>query len=313
MTLNARLLAGVLVLTLGACATPPQTRALLDSPSRLLPEHIELTEVPFFAQEDFQCGPAALAMSLGAAGMVTTPDELTPEVYLPGRKGSLQVEMLAASRRHGAVAYQLAPQMNDVLSEVAAGTPVVVLQNLALSWYPVWHYAVVIGYDLRKQEILLRSGRERRQVMPFATFENTWARSEYWAMTATAPERIPQTANADSYVAAISALEKIGSPERVHTAYLAALQRWPKHLLAQIGVGNSAYNMKNISKAETAFRLAVQDHPDSVAALNNLAQTLIDQKRYAEALPFARQAAVLGGPMSGIAKATLGEIEGKVK
>jgi tetratricopeptide (TPR) repeat protein len=313
MPLNARLLAGVLVLTLGACATPPQTRALPDSSLGLLPAHIELAEVPFFAQDDFQCGPAALAMTLGAAGIAVTPDILTPEVYLPQRKGSLQVEMLAATRRHGAVAYRLAPQLTDLLREVAAGTPVVVLQNLGLSWYPVWHYAVVVGYDLRTREILLRSGREQRQVLTFSTFENTWARGEYWAMTATAPERIPQTANADSYVAAISALEKTGYPERAHAAYLAALQRWPKHLLAQVGAGNSAYKMKDISRAETAFRQAVQDHPESVAALNNLAQTLIDQKRYAEALPFARQAVVLGGPMSGIAKATLGDIEGKLK
>lgn len=313
MTSSARLLAGVFFLLLSGCATPPQTRAVLADTSSQLPASVDLAEVPFFAQDDFQCGPAALAMTLSAAGIAVTPDILTPEVYLPHRKGSLQVEMLAATRRHGAVAYRIAPQLNDLLREVAAGTPVLVLQNLGLSWYPVWHYAVVVGYDLRKREILLRSGREQRQVLTFVTFENTWARGEYWAMTATAPERIPQTANADSYVAAISALEKNVSPERAHTAYLAALQRWPKHLLAQVGAGNSAYKMKDISGAETAFRQAVQDHPDSVAALNNLAQTLIEQKRYSEALPFARQAVELGGPMSGIAKVTLGEIEGKLK
>lgn len=313
MTSSARLLAGVFFLFLSACATPPQTRAVLADGEGQLPASVDLVEVPFFAQDDFQCGPAALAMTLSAAGIAVTPDMLTPEVYLPQRKGSLQVEMLAVPRRHGAVAYQLAPQLNDLLREVAAGTPVIVLQNLGLSWYPVWHYAVVVGYDLRKREMLLRSGREQRQVLSFVTFENTWARGEYWAMTATAPERIPQTANADSYVAAISVLEKTGSPERAHTAYLAALQRWPKHLPAQIGAGNSAYKMKDMSRAESAFRQAVQDHPESVAALNNLAQTLIDQKRYTEALLFARQAVQLGGPMSGIAKATLGEIEGRLK
>jgi hypothetical protein len=310
---NARLLAGVLILALCACATPPQTKALLDSPPGLLPRHVELTRVPFFAQEDFQCGPAALAMTLSAAGMVTTPDELEPEVYLPGRKGSLQVEMLAASRRHGAVAYQLAPQLNDVLSEVAAGTPVVVLQNLALSWYPVWHYAVVIGYDLEQREILLRSGREQRQVLPFATFEHTWARSDHWAMTATPPERIPQSAEAIRYIFAISALEKTGYPERAHIAYESALKRWPKNLEAQIGAGNTAYSMKAMPQAESAFRQAVQDHPDSVAALNNLAQTLIDQGRYSEALIFARSAVALGGPILDVARSTLNEIESKLK
>jgi hypothetical protein len=36
-----------------------------------------------------------------------------PQVYLPARKGSLQVEMLAAARRHGLVSYQLAPSKVD--------------------------------------------------------------------------------------------------------------------------------------------------------------------------------------------------------
>ena len=64
------------------------------------------------------------------AGVKVTPEELVPQVYLPERKGSLQVEMLAAARRHGMVSYQLAPRFEDVLREIAAGTPVVVLQNL---------------------------------------------------------------------------------------------------------------------------------------------------------------------------------------
>src|SRR5665647_1957756 len=137
--LNARSLVGVFLLCLGACATPPQTRMMLGFPPASLPRHIELTNVPYFAQDAFQCGPASLAMSLNAVGYSVTPELLKPELYLPDRHGSLQVEMLAAARRNGAVAYQLAPELNDVLHEIAAGTPVVVLQNLAFSWYPVWH------------------------------------------------------------------------------------------------------------------------------------------------------------------------------
>src|SRR5665647_2856054 len=119
---NARFLVGVFLLCLGACATPPQTRLVLGSPPASLPRHVELTEVPYFAQDAFQCGPAALAMSLNFAGIAATPETLKPELYLPDRHGSLQVEMLAATRRHGAIAYQLAPELNDMLREIAAGT-----------------------------------------------------------------------------------------------------------------------------------------------------------------------------------------------
>jgi len=65
-----------------------------------------------------------------------------------------------------------------------------VLQNLALDWVPMWHYAVVVGYDLAADEIVLRSGRTKRQVMAMPTFERTWKRSRFWAMV-TVPRNHP--------------------------------------------------------------------------------------------------------------------------
>lgn len=310
---DARLLAGVFLLCLGACANTPQTRSLLDSTLASLPRQAELTEVPFFAQEAFQCGPASLAMSLNAAGIEVTPETLKPELYLPDRYGSLQVEMLSATRRHGGIAYKLAPELNDMLREIAAGTPVIVLQNLALSWYPIWHYAVAIGYDLDRAEIILRSGPEQRQILPMSTFEYTWARSGYWAMVALPPGKIPETAEETSFISALIALEKTSDPGRAQIAYIAALNRWPGNLSAQIGIGNTAYRLNNLAQAEAAFRQAAQDHPDSVAAFNNLAQTLADQTRYEEAMEAARQAVSLGGPLLQTAQETLADIERRVK
>ena len=308
-TLNARSLVGVFLLCLGACATPPQTRLMLGSPPPTLPRHTELTKVPYFAQDAYQCGPASLAMTLNAAGVAVTPETLKPELYLPDRHGSLQVEMLAAARRNGTIAYQLAPELIDVLREIASGTPVVVLQNLALSWYPEWHYAVVIGYDINQAQIILRSGPEQRQVLPMSTFEYTWARSGYWAMVALPPGKIPVTAKANAYIEATSAFERINGSAQAQKAYVAALHRWPGNLSAQIGVGNAAYQLHDLAGAERAFRQAAQDHPDSVAALNNLAQTLADQARYQEALETAQRAVSLGGPLAQTAQGTLAEIQ----
>lgn len=304
---------GVFLLCLGACANPPQTRLVLDSPPASLPRHAELAEVPYFAQEAYQCGPAVLAMSLNAAGFAVTPEILKPELYLPDRHGSLQVEMLAAARRHGAVAYQLAPELNDVLREIASGTPVVVLQNLALGWYPVWHYAVAIGYDIDHAEIILRSGPEQRQLLPMSTFEYTWARSGYWAMVAMPPGKIPETAEKTSFIAAVSAAEKFMDPERALGTYMVALNRWPGNLTAQIGIGNTAYRLHDLDQAERAFRQAALDHPDSVAAFNNLAQILADETRYEEALEAARLAVSLGGPLLQTAQETLADIERRMK
>lgn len=306
---NARQVAGVFFLALLAGCVTPQTAALRSAPVPGLPERAELAQVVFYAQEEHQCGPAALAMALQHAGRNIAPAQLTESLYLPEMQGSLQAEMMATARRNGMLAYVLKPQLQDVLSEVAAGNPVLILQNLGLSWYPVWHYAVVVGYDLRREEMILRSGLERRQLMPFITFENTWARSGHWAMLVLPPAQMPQTASAESYVQSIVALEHSSPATDVWPAYRAAMQRWQDNLLARIAAGNFAYKRGELKQAQEIFQLAAQAHPDSVAALNNLAQTLSDQGKYEEALPVARRAAALGGALNATARSTLAEIE----
>lgn len=308
----ARSLAGVVILLIGGCATPVQTRAILEAPVEEFVRQVELADIPFYAQEDHQCGPAALAMVLNAVGIAVDPESLKPEVYLPHKQGSLQIEMLATARRYGLVAYRLKPHLASLLAEVADGTPVIVLQNLGLSWFQVWHYAVVVGYDLERREIILRSGREKRQVIPLTTFERTWARGGHWAMVALPPGKIPRSAEEVSYVSAVSALERMGQFAAARRGYLAAVERWPRSLAARIGAGNAAYRMRDLEQAEVDFRQAVTIYPDSVAALNNLAQTLSDLGRDEEALQYVRRAMVLGGPLRDIVLSTQAAIEKKL-
>jgi tetratricopeptide (TPR) repeat protein len=277
-------------------------------PSRA-PPRAELDTVPFFAQEEYQCGPAALAMALNAAGIAATPDALTEQVYIPARKGSLQVEMLASARRHGLLAYELAPELKDVLAEVAAGNAVIVLQNLGLwAFHPYWHYAVVIGYDLETKQILLHSGTKARRAMAIGLFEFLWIDGRRWAMVALAPGRLPASAREASYATAAAALEQAGRIAEAHRAYEALLERWPANLVGLMGLGNTAYALGRTAEAETAFRTATAAHPLAAAAFNNLAQTLADQGKLEAALDAARKAVSLEGASLPAAKATLEEI-----
>lgn len=299
--------AGIFLLGLAGCATP-QLQALVERDSPGIAQRAELDAVPFFAQDEYQCGPAALAMVLGAGGKPIAPEDLRPQVYLPERHGSLQIEMLAAARRSGFVAVELKPNLGDLLAEIAAGNPVVVLQNLALDWYPVWHYAVAVGYDLDARRITLRSGGERRLEMPLDTFEHTWRRGGYWAMLALPPGRLPANVAGPEYLKAVAKLEKTGPLESARAAYEGALERWPDDLVALIGLGNTAYRSDDLEAAEHAFRRASLAHPNSVAAHNNLAQTLSDLDRYDEALAEARIAVGLGGPLAGTSIRTMDAI-----
>ena len=304
---RARIIAGLVVCILTGCISLPQTGVLRHEGAAGLPPRAELASVPFFAQEEFQCGPAALAMILNAAGVAVSPDALVEEVYIPARQGSLQIEMLAGARRHGLLAYELAPELKDVLAEVAAGNPVVVLQNQGvLPTY--WHYAVVIGYDLEKREILLHSGAMARRAMALGLFEFLWIDAGRWAMVALDPGRLPASAREAPLAAAAAALERAGRIAEAKRAYAALLERWPASLAGLIGLGNTAYALGRTAEAEADFRMAIIAHPLAAAAYNNLAQTLADQGRLDAALDAARKAVSLGGPSLQTAQETLQEI-----
>jgi len=284
----------VVTLFMSGCATPQIAALDAHWPPGLAPQ-VELTEVPFYPQDEHQCGPAALAMVAGAAGVAVSPDALVSQVYLPGREGSLSIELLAASRRHTLLSYPLPPRVEDLMREVAAGHPVLVLQNLAFSWYPLWHYAVVIGFDRERNLLLLRSGRTERMEMSLFTFERTWARSGYWAMLALAPGQLPATAEPAVYVDAVAALERV-NPAAAQQAYAAALPRWPQERGLLLGLGNSAYALGQRDAAIAAYRAALAQHVDFADAWNNLAQALLEGAAYQEAAQAISKAAALGGP-----------------
>jgi hypothetical protein len=289
------------------CATPQLGALLAERPAGLSARH-EIADVPFYPQEMYQCGPAALATVLTHQGLVVTPESIAAAVYLPGREGSLQAEILSGARREGRIAYVLAPRLEDVLREVAAGTPVVVLQNLTFSFAPLWHYAVVVGYDLTREEIVLRSGTTQRLVMSLSVFERTWARSGYWAMVAMPPERLPVTAVEERYVGAAAATER-ASPAAARRAYATALEHWPRNAVALLGAGNAAYALKDIAGAEQAYRHATVARPNSADAWNNLAQALLELGRNEEAQAAVAEALELGGPRSATYRATLNAIQ----
>ena len=299
----AATLALAALLTLAGCAGPRLAR------ESDLPRQVELTDTPFFPQTVQHCGPAALATVLTGAGMAATPEGLAPHVFLPARKGSLPLDMLGGARRAGAVAATITPDIDTLLATVRDGHPVVILQNLGLSWYPVWHYAVVVGHDLDRHEILLRSGTTRREALSLRTFDLTWARSGRWAMVVSRPGAPPPAGvPRDAYAEATLALERLRLTREASDAYVAGLARWPDDLQFAIGAGNTAYALGDLAAAESALRTAVDNHPASDAALNNLAHVLMERGSLDEAEVTALRAVALAGGQKVTATATLDEI-----
>ena len=293
---------------LSGCAGPQKSESPVLPAG--LPPVIELEGVPFYPQEKYQCGPSSLAMALAYSDLPITPDELKDQVYTPSQKGSLQIAMIGATRRHGRIAYPISG-LNSIWPEIAAGYPVIVLQNLGLSWIPVWHYAVVIGYDFPESSVSLHTGVTERKPVSFAAFENTWAHSNYWGIIVLKPTQLPAIAREKEYLAAVYGLEKSRQFQAATKGYLTALTRWPQSLVAFMGLGNSRYALGDLNGAEGAFRRAIEHHPRAAAAYNNLAQVLSEQGRKREAIAAARKAVAIGGPMRQVYDSTLKEIQSK--
>lgn len=287
-----RLFLTAALLLLGACATPLTQEVRRDHSLRI-PAQAELIQVPFYPQELYQCGPASLAEVLAYRGLKVAPEELRPEVYLPERKGSLQLEMVAAARARGMLVYPLAPSLVSLIQEVAAGNPVLVLQNLSLRWIPLWHYAVVVGYDLKNEELVLRSGTTQRLVMPFKTFERTWARSDHWAIVILPPNQLPASAEQLPFFKAAQALESQGHLEEARMAFETGLSRWPGNAIGLMGLGNTAYAQQDYERAVSAFLALTEAEPMLAAAWNNLAYALAAQGCGREAVEAAQCAVTL--------------------
>ena len=305
---TARLCAGffycLLFALLAGCAQlVPQTIALRTGWPEGVPRTVEWTDVPFFPDEDYNCGPATLATVLNYTGANVSIKPLISQVFLPSRQGSLQVEMLAAPRQYGRISYQLQPRYADLLREVAAGHPVVVLQDVGMM-LPQWHYAVVNGFDYPSGTLYLRSGTRPREKIPFTYFERTWIKGGYWAMVVTPPDRIPVTATEEGWMTAVLAMARTGGTEAATKAYAAALKRWPDDLPAAIGLANEYHSHGDFARAVTVLRTAQQRHPQSVIVINNLAQALSDQGRNSEALAVIGKASDPQGPFAGEVKST---------
>lgn len=297
----------ILAATLAGCSLLPTVPEELESTVQTQAP-IELKEVPFFAQEAFYCGPSTLAMVLNHAGEKTTPDEQAELVYLPGRQGSLQLEMLAAPRRQGYLSYQIEPRLPALFDALNAGSPIVVLLNMSLPIAPMWHYAVVVGYEPDSKNLILRSGPKERDLIPMATFLKLWERSGNWGFTVIKPiDSPPAYVSAQNYLNSVVALER-SSTEKASQAYQQGAKAWPKEPWFHFGLGNLAFNSENYAEAEQHYRKAVGVYPDMADAWNNLAETLIKLDRKSEARAAINKAIALGGNRVAVYKETAQKI-----
>lgn len=252
---------------LAGCAAPfdPDTRLTADVPTRAV-----AAGVPLIQQDAFYCGPTSIAMVMQWSGHDVTQDEIATLAFSPGAGGTYLADMIGSARRKGQLAVEVG-NFDALLGEVAGGHPVIVFQNLGLGVAPVWHYGVVTGYDLQKDEIYLNSGQLDVMVMPFALFERTWRRGDFWGLVVLPPDRLPMTATETDILKAAAALERVDQFQAAETAYEAGAARWPQNWLWNFGIGNARYGLGDLRGARQALRQARRIAPNVPEIRANLA------------------------------------------
>lgn len=177
------LAAGVLLLV--ACAGP--SAEALRAAVAAAPEAGRILPVPFFPQEEYQCGPAAVASVLAYWGIATEPAAIAEAIYLPRLRGTLSLDLLLYAEQRGLRAVLL-PQSADALKvALRAGRPIIALLNVGSRLIPTWHYVVVVGYADGPRAFLAHDGRHRERVFPYDDFTWRWQASGRWALLVEPP------------------------------------------------------------------------------------------------------------------------------
>ena len=270
------LLAASLFLT--SCASRPvQTENLIADVSYQGRQH-EIAHVPFINQSANHCGPATLAMVFQYHNDPIEADQISSLVYTPKMKGSLQSDMISAARRRGYMAVPITG-FESLIHEVSNDHPVIVFENLALSWLPQWHYAVVYGFDMNNKTVRMHSGPEKAKTWSMEKFERSWMLADYWGLVILKPGELALSAGELSNASAAAALENLGLHKQAAASYQAVLKQWPDSLIALMGMGNLEFHWGNVDKALGYFHKAAKAHPQSVAAQHNYAELKRHQKK----------------------------------
>jgi tetratricopeptide (TPR) repeat protein len=285
-----------LLLLLGGCQTPPQTQQLLTEPPNIRQQHL-IAKVPFFPQQQFFCGPTTLSEVAGFYGISKSPSTIAPSTFIPGREGTLQIEMVAATRQLGLVAYAERSSMQQLLKLVAENIPVIVLQNNSIGWFPQWHYAVVIGYDLKTAEVILHTGVTAAYRLNFSTFERTWQRGNYWMLAMLPSDK--SSAQLDPFVYTKACQDLLNTQQTATgiAALQTATKQWPDYWLPYFLLGNHYFDSQP-QEAARWFGKGLPFAQQQVPYLNNYAMLLSKLGCHLQASSFI-QAALQIAPADG--------------
>jgi len=167
----------VLVPLFCCCASPPSSP--FGEPARII------EGIPFFPQEEFQCGPASLAGVLNYYGWRISPADIAAEIFSPQARGTLDMDMVFYAQKKGLRAEKYRGSFEDLQAQIDSRRPLIALIDQGFWVYQRHHFVVVVGYD--QGSIVVNSGKEERKFIARESFLRTWKKTKFWTLRITPP------------------------------------------------------------------------------------------------------------------------------
>jgi ABC-type bacteriocin/lantibiotic exporter with double-glycine peptidase domain len=135
--------------------------------------------VPFYPQNEYMCGPAALASVIGYYGSASGMEDVAAEVYSEKLKGTLPMDLLIYAREKGFEAKYYKGSFSGLKESLSRGEPLILFLNLGYGFYPVGHYIVAIGMDEKAGVVFAHSGMKKEDRFTMKELEKSWSKTGY--------------------------------------------------------------------------------------------------------------------------------------
>jgi ABC-type bacteriocin/lantibiotic exporter with double-glycine peptidase domain len=130
----------------------------------------------------YWCGPAALAAVLRFHGEEVTAPQIAKDIYLPGYRGTLNLDLMLWARRRGLQVWAGSGAPDEIRRAVSRDRPVICMVRRRARLADRNHFVIVRGYDDRRAIGLLDEGTGAERTAPMEAFERDWQECGHWMM-----------------------------------------------------------------------------------------------------------------------------------
>ena len=228
-----------------------------------------ISGIPYIEQKENFCGPASMAMVLRFMGEELSQDEIAGLILEKSKSGTFKEDLILASRVHQYIPIAI-DDRSKLQTALEMNKPVIVFQNLGLSWYPLYHYSVVVGYQRDSGAIYIKSGMSEAEKYSWKLFDKTWNKTDRWGIILVAVGEEIKIGSEIEYLKTAAVFEKVGKRQQAHKIHEMVINRWPESFMARVGLGNILYSEGKYAQALEQFKIAHKLEPENNDIQNNI-------------------------------------------